>query len=152
MATDNVQANPGAGGATFRSLSDGTVQHSAEVLEYLTGGSAGAWTFQVVDPQHGLPVQGTNGSYTDAATTIVAGGASQILLAAASRRKLMIWNPVTESEPIYINFGAAAAIDNTSIPIEPGSFYVEDSPGFLSSQSINVTAFTTGHAVGCKWA
>lgn len=56
MAADNVIADAGSGGATFRAYSDGTIEHPASVIEYVTGGSAGAWTVQAVDATHGLPV------------------------------------------------------------------------------------------------
>ncbi len=52
---DDVTANAGAGGATFRTLSDGTREHPTNVVEYVTGGSAGAWTLQAADATHGLP-------------------------------------------------------------------------------------------------
>lgn len=58
---DDVVANSGTGGATFRAFSDGTIDWPAAVVTYVTGGSAGAWTLQQVDATHGLPVaqQGT---------------------------------------------------------------------------------------------
>jgi len=59
MVADNVVANNGTGGATFRSFSDGTIEWPASVATYVTGGSAGAWTLQQVDVSHGLPTQGT---------------------------------------------------------------------------------------------
>jgi hypothetical protein len=52
---DDVIANAGAGGATFRAFSDGTIDWPAAVVTYVTGGSAGAWTLQQVDATHGLP-------------------------------------------------------------------------------------------------
>lgn len=53
---DNVTANPGAAGAPFRCLSDGTNEWPASVPSYVTGGSAGAWALQYVELAHGLPV------------------------------------------------------------------------------------------------
>src|SRR5512146_1285637 len=55
--SDNVVANAGSGGSTFRSLSDGADQWPATVPAYVTGGSAGAWTLQYVEAGHALPVQ-----------------------------------------------------------------------------------------------
>lgn len=58
---DNVTAAAASGGATFRAFSDGANEWPANVVCYVAGGSAGAWTLQQVDTSHGLPVaiQGT---------------------------------------------------------------------------------------------
>ena len=56
MAADNVTANPGSGGASFRTFSDGTNEWPASVISWVTGGSPGAWTFQQVTNSNGLPV------------------------------------------------------------------------------------------------
>ena len=53
---DNVITNPGAGGATFRTLDDGTLQWPANVTSYATTVSPGANVLQVVTPSNGLPV------------------------------------------------------------------------------------------------
>ncbi len=59
---DDVVANPGSGGATFRALLDsgGTDYWPATVPAYVTGGSAGAWTLQTVGSSNGLPVNVLN--------------------------------------------------------------------------------------------
>lgn len=59
---DDVVANPGAGGATFRALLDtgGTDYWPASVPSYVTGGSSGAWTLQPVGLSNGLPVNVLN--------------------------------------------------------------------------------------------
>lgn len=54
---DNVVANAGSGGATFRSFSDGTDQWPATIPAYVTGGSAGTWSIQYVQMANALPVQ-----------------------------------------------------------------------------------------------
>lgn len=54
--SDNVVANPGSGGATFRTLSDGTDQWPASVPAWVTGGSSGGWTLQYATSSNGLPV------------------------------------------------------------------------------------------------
>ncbi len=52
---DNVNVTPGSG-AIVRCFSDGTNEWPAGVVGYVTAGSAGSWTIQVVDTTHGLPV------------------------------------------------------------------------------------------------
>lgn len=61
---DNVVANAGSGGSTFRSLQEATIgdQWPASVASYVTGGAAGAWTLAPVDITHGLPVQPMTGA------------------------------------------------------------------------------------------
>lgn len=53
---DNVITNPGAGGATFRTLDDGTANWPANVTSFATTVSPGANVLQVVTPSNGLPV------------------------------------------------------------------------------------------------
>ena len=59
---DNVIANAGTGGATFRSLSDGTSEWPASVPAYVTGGTSDAWALTHVSGTTGLPVQGVGGT------------------------------------------------------------------------------------------
>lgn len=58
---DNVIANPGAGGATLRTLDDGSVEWPVSALAYATTVAPGANVLQVVTNSAGLPVaqQGT---------------------------------------------------------------------------------------------
>lgn len=56
--TDNVTGT-GSGGVpqTFRAFADASgVEWPAEVLAFVTGGSAGGWTLQYVGPNNPLPV------------------------------------------------------------------------------------------------
>jgi hypothetical protein len=53
---DNILATPGTG-ATVRTYDNGTAESPAAIIEYVTGGSAGAWTMQYVALATGLPVQ-----------------------------------------------------------------------------------------------
>jgi hypothetical protein len=63
MAADNVVANPGAGGSTFRAYAEASgVEHSGCVVEYVTTLSAGANVLQPVQLTTGLPVQPQTGS------------------------------------------------------------------------------------------
>lgn len=53
---DDVVTNPGAGGASFRTLDDGSRQWPANALAYATTLANGANVLQVVTPSNGLPV------------------------------------------------------------------------------------------------
>jgi len=150
---DNVIANAGAGGATFATDNKGGTEHwPITKVGYGTRDT----NYNLVDDSDGnrLPTKpiGPIGAFTDAHAAIATGGLDQQLLAAATRKILMIWNPPTETELLYVNFGAAAAADNTSIPLEPGSMIEMQSPGFVSNEAVHVIAATAGHKVGCKWA
>jgi hypothetical protein len=89
------------------------------------------------------------GSYTDHSGTIAVGGTSQVAIAAnISRKKVIIQNPITESEVLYVNFGAAAGAGD-SFEILPGGSYTEDGPQ-VSTQEIQVNAATGGHVFVAK--
>ncbi len=60
--TDDIPLNSGSGGPSVRAYSDGSVDYPAGLVAYPTGGSTGAWTLQVVDLTHGLPVVGQTGA------------------------------------------------------------------------------------------
>lgn len=63
MPTDNVISNAGSGGATFRTLADGTsVEWPVSVAAYATTLSAGANVMQVVTPTNGLPIVPATGA------------------------------------------------------------------------------------------
>src|SRR5271170_5959494 len=108
--SDNVIANPGSGGATFRALQDSAnVEHSAAVLEYATTISPGNNVLQPVTPANGLPIQpatGANFSYdqTDAVfngstsctpqfsspANVATGQTDSVLIAATSGKRVRV--------------------------------------------------------------
>jgi hypothetical protein len=63
MAADNVILNTGSGGATVRTLSDGTNEWEVATIAYATTVSPGANVLQVVTTAFGLPVA-QQGSWT----------------------------------------------------------------------------------------
>lgn len=76
--------------------------------------------------------------------TIAAGTTSQVAAAANNdRRFLYIQNASTASEPLYIEFGAVATINTTSIELAVGASVLFDS--CVPVGSVNVNATTTGH-------
>jgi hypothetical protein len=96
----------------------------------------------------------SRGALTNRSGTISVGGTSEVLAAAnATRSYLLIQNPSTAAgqgiataESLYINFGAAAGIDDgTSFELTPGGSLELQGP-FISSDSINVNATTINHA------
>lgn len=99
-----------------------------------------------------------SGLFVDASQTLAVAATSQLLLPASSARQILgIRNPGTAQsqgiaapEPVYINFGAAAAVAGpTSWELFPG----EQLPQFLmtTSQAIFWTATTLGHALIAKY-
>lgn len=104
-------------------------------------------------------VEPITGVYTDASVALTGGGASQQVIAANAARKLLaIRNPATPAsqaigapEPVYINWGAAAAVNGlSSWELLPG----ESLPEFLvtSSQAVFAACATAGHQLVIKWA
>jgi hypothetical protein len=87
------------------------------------------------------------GTWTDRSTTQTVGGTSRAIIAAASTPRLVyIANPDTETETLYLNYGAAANTSGaSSIPLFPGG-----SDQRLTAQSVNVNCATTGHKIVAK--
>jgi hypothetical protein len=120
----------------------------------LVWGLHGSFTIVADADGNRFPVKpiGPIGALTDGHAAIGQGGQDQQLLAPATRRLLWIWNPPTETELLYVNFGGSAAADASSIPLEPGQWLTMSSPGFVSNEAVHVMAATGGHKIGCKWA
>lgn len=77
-------------------------------------------------------------------STITAGGTAQDAAAANSNRAwLLVQNPATETEPLYVDFGADAAVDGTDLTLAPGAAVVLDI--HCPTGRISVNAATTGH-------
>ena len=90
------------------------------------------------------------GTFTDDSGTITVGGTSQQVMAAnASRKGLMIQNPSTATESLFVNFGAAATTTGNSVELLPGGTFWEDA-GMVSTETVNVVAATGGHAFMAK--
>lgn len=90
---------------------------------------------------------------TDFSGAITTGGTSQTCYAGASGLiYILIQNPKTATETLFVNFGAAASTtDGKSIGLEAGERLVFEN-GFIPGNSINVTGATTGHKFVCKAA
>jgi len=86
---------------------------------------------------------------TDRSGNIAVGGASQQLAAAnAVRRRILVENPSTAAESLFINFGAAASVNGAATPdsieITPGGYF-DSGNGPVDGRVINVVAATGGH-------
>lgn len=105
-----------------------------------------------------VSTQAASGVYTDASGVIAVANVSQVLSAAGARLGFIIRNPATAAsqniaapEPIYVNFGAAAAVNGaTSWELLPGESLLSGDIGIVSSQAINAAAATVGHIIIAK--
>ncbi len=87
---------------------------------------------------------------TDGSGTLTNGGASQTVFAARPTRSLLICqNPITATEPLFLNFGAAASTAGGSIELAPGGS-VTLIGAAVPATSVTTTAATTGHRFVCK--
>ena len=89
-----------------------------------------------------------SGSFVDRSGAITTGGASQQLAGAnLNRKRLIVENPSTESESIFINFTAPATVNLTtanSFEITPGGYW-DSGANAVSLEAVNIVAATTGH-------
>lgn len=93
------------------------------------------------------------GIMKDASDTITSGGTAQTALAANPGRKyLLIQNPSTASEVLWVSLVGTAAVDTEgSVSIEAGGALVFEN-GFVPSSAVSVIAATTGHKFTIWWA
>lgn len=89
---------------------------------------------------------GGSGTYTDKSLSITAGANAQVLAAAnSSRKSILVQNPTSEIESIYLNPTGTATAGGDSIELAPGGIAT-----FVTTQAISVLAATTGHKVVAK--
>ncbi len=94
-----------------------------------------------------LAIRGPLNNFSSA---IVAGGASQKLLDASPNwNYIFIQNPSTASESLFLNFTDPATLTSVSMELMPGQFLNFRTPGFITTQQINITAATLGHQFTC---
>lgn len=88
----------------------------------------------------------------DASGTITTGGTAQTALAAQTGRKyLMVHNPLTASEVLWINLAGTAAVDTAgSVSIEAGGALTFEGEAQCSN-ALSVIAATTGHKFTVWW-
>lgn len=104
-----------------------------------------------------ISVSPQTGNATNRSGSIAAGGSSQTAIAANSSRKgFLIQNPCTATtqgistaENLFINFTSAASTSaGTSIELGPCDSF--SSVGTITTETITVTATTTGHKYVAK--
>lgn len=93
------------------------------------------------------------GTFTNRGIELDTGGVSeQIMAADITRKRIIIQNPPSEFESLFINFGAAAT-DNSatidSIELAPGETF-DSASGPVSTETVNVIAATTSHKIIAK--
>ena len=95
-------------------------------------------------------IQNSTGTYTDRSGSIATGGTSQTAMAAnATRKKLLVQNPPTATENLYMNFTAAASSAASSVAMVPGAAY-EESGNSITTEAVTINAATTGHVYTAK--
>jgi hypothetical protein len=112
--------------------------------------SNGPIDFGVVAGASGAPTNVT-GTFTNRSGTVATGGTSQTLAASnASRKRLIIQNPCSATESLFINFTTAASTSaGNSLELVPcGSYDTAGAPP--TTEQVNVTAATTSHAFVAK--
>lgn len=116
----------------------------AIVINKALAGAPNPGATTAVDPPYERAMIG-RGAYVTKSGTIVNGGTSQQVIAAnAARKGLVIENPSSESESLFVEFGAAADTGGTSIELLPGGS-LDQNARIVSTQSVNLNAATTGH-------
>lgn len=89
---------------------------------------------------------GGAGTYTDRSLSVTLGGTAQNIVASnTARRSLLVQNPSSEIESIFVNPTGAATSAGDSIELAPGG-----SITLATTQAISVLAATTSHKVIAK--
>lgn len=87
----------------------------------------------------------------DASLLLTAGNTSQVAVAAVpSGQTVFLYNPSVETETVWVNLGAAAALpvantSGASVGVTPGGTF-----SVRTGQSVNVVASDTGHVIVVK--
>lgn len=131
-----VQDDGSAGGGTT-TINGGTITVSAGTVSLLS----------------------VKGALTDRGGSIAAGGTSQTGVAAnAARQYLLLQNPISVTEALYVNFdGVPAPLTgtgsiNTAVELAPGGSLEYTAPGYIPTGSVTVNAITTAHKYIAKEA
>lgn len=81
----------------------------------------------------------------------VGGVSQQVIPYNQNRKYLLIENPVSATEALFCNFGAAAATTgSTSFSLNAGGSYERSTPNFVPRDAVNCTATTAGHTFIAK--
>ncbi len=84
-------------------------------------------------------------------TVTVAGQSQKLLDGNYNWNYIYIQNPSNQIEPLYLNFeDDASIIAADSMELLPGEKLIFKTPGYISTQQINITAATLNHPFICK--
>lgn len=146
---DDVQANASTTqGAVFRAFNDGTRDWPANIVSWITGGSAGAWTIQYADPTHGLPVSvlGTvpvSGTFWQATQPVSAASLPLPTGAATAAKQPALGTAGTASADVLTVQGIAAM---TPLKVD-GSGVTQPVSGTLTANQGGAWSITVGAAL-----
>lgn len=90
----------------------------------------------------GTLVKQGGGALQDWSGDITAGGTSQEIIVATAARKYILVQNISD-EALYLNFGAAATVDDDSMKLLTGGSY-ENPPNFCPTGTVNIIGATTG--------
>lgn len=78
----------------------------------------------------------------DGSGAIATGGTSQQIFDGKTSRAYLLVQNISDAT-LYLNFGAAATIDNNSLRLLPGELY-ENPPNFCPNGTVTIIGATTG--------
>ena len=141
---DDVVANAGAGGATFRTFSDGTREWPANVVAFVATEAPGANVLQSVNATNGLPVKqvAANTNWAQA-LSLVSGATATVVNIASSVTGYQIKGMIchgTGDGYFFIQVGGVTVISGRTRSTAP----------MLSLVLLNGIPVTTGSVVALK--
>lgn len=99
------------------------------------------------------PIQWQNcalGGAAGGASKIATGGTAVTLTLAAVPRGVIVQNPSTATESLFVDpVGTASTTAGVSVELTAGQSYTEG-PGTIHSGNLSIVATTTNHAFACK--
>ncbi len=113
--------------------------------------------FVLVDPSTGNPYSPSNpiaATPTDCGGTIAVGGTAQNAAGAdAARKTMLIENPVTATEDLYVAVAGAATVAGAGdfADLAPGGSATMTLAGTVIQSAVSVNAATTGHRFLCTY-
>ena len=152
MAADNVVANAGSGGATFRTFSDGTNEWPASAVCFVTGGSAGAWTLSQADTNSGNKSAATlrvviatdQPSLTNALTVTANAGTGTFTVGGTVTANIGTGNLAGITGTVTVQGGAASGATAAGNPVQAGGVFNTTQPTVTTGQAVQLQATARG--------
>lgn len=98
-------------------------------------------------PSVGLAIRGPLKKYSG--PILFAAQSQKLLDASENWNYIFIQNPSNAIESLFVEYGIPAALDDSCEEMLPGQFLYFKTPGFITSQQINIIAATMGHKFIC---